>query len=99
MREIGDRRAGLDRGAQQPVAILRGGSPISRPASAAAIGGHGRDLADIVQRSAGLAVDQLERHARQEDPVEKALEDRRIAEVPDRMNDSTSASAASSRST
>ena len=85
MREIGNRSPGLDGGPQHALHNLaRRIAHQHRPEAAASIGGDGCELADIVQCRLNLAVDKLERHAGQEDSVEEAFQDRRIAVVPDR---------------
>ena len=53
----------------------------------AAIGGDGRHLRMLCRRPARCRPRKLEGDAGQEDAVEEALEDRRVAEVPDRVDD------------
>ena len=58
-----------------------------RPQAGAAIRGDDRHFLDVGERRPNMAIDQFERHARQENPVEKSLQDRRVAEVPNRENE------------
>src|SRR5581483_12152631 len=52
-----------------------------------AIGRDRRQPSDAPEVRPGTAALQPKRYSRQEDPVEKALQDRRIAIVPDRVDD------------
>ena len=87
VREIGNRRTGLDRRPQRLASpCLRGGSPINNGAEPAAAITSSRPRPSRCCGAMGLdlAVHQPERHSGQEDAVEKPLQNRRIAVIPDR---------------